>query len=110
MPYSDYLDLTQAARRTPGRPSPSTIWRWCRKGIKSRSGEQIRLDHVRAGSRIFIRPDAIDDFFRRVAEADAPHFDLDTEPVAVTKPRSSKRRHKSISDAKKVLAEARITK
>lgn len=103
-----YLDLTQAAKRTPGRPSPSTIWRWCRKGIKSRTGDQIRLKHVRAGSRIFIKPDDLDDFFKRTAEADAPHFEQESKPTAITKSRSNKRRNKSITAAKKVLVEGGI--
>ena len=110
MSNSNYLNLTEAAKLCPGRPHTASVWRWCRKGIKARSGEQVRLNHVRAGSRIFIKPDALDDFFRRVAEADAQHFDETANPVPVTKPRSNKRRNKSISDAKKVLAVAGITK
>lgn len=103
MTVSDYLDLTQAAKKTPGRPNPSTLWRWCRRGILSRTGTRVRLNHVRAGSRIFIRPDDLDDFFKRTAEADAPHFDQESKPTTVAKSRSNKRRDKAMSAAKKVF-------
>ena len=105
---NEYIDLTEAAKRCPGRPHTASVWRWCRRGLKSRSGDRIRLNHVRAGSRIFIKPDALDDFFRRVAEADAPHFDQESKPIAVAKPRSSKRKEKSVTAAKKTLAASGI--
>ena len=103
MTHNDYLDLTEAAKRTPGRPNPSTVWRWCRKGILSRSGGRIRLHHVRAGCRIYIKADDLDDFFKRTAEADAPHFEQESQPKAVTKPRSNTKREKSVAAAKKVF-------
>ena len=44
----EYINLTEAAKRSPGRPHSASIWRWMRKGVLSRSGERITLDHIRA--------------------------------------------------------------
>ncbi len=70
----DYLTLGQAAKRTPGRPHASTIWRWCRKGVKTRRGDRVHLKHVRAGARVFTKEEWLTAFFEQVAEADVEHF------------------------------------
>lgn len=44
---SQYITLTEVANITPGRPSTNCVWRWCRRGVKSRTGERIHLQHVR---------------------------------------------------------------
>ena len=77
MEAENYIDLTHAARLSPGKPHASTIWRWCRKGVKARSGERIRLEHIRAGGRIFTTAKALKCFFERVTEADQEHFQSD---------------------------------
>lgn len=50
--------LTDAARALPAidgkRPHPSTIWRWCRRGIRD-----IRLEHVRLGHRVCTSREAL---------------------------------------------------
>ena len=69
MDETSYLSLSEAARRSPGRPHAATVWRWARKGIKARDGSTIRLAHVRAGGKIYIRPEALDVFFTAVAAA-----------------------------------------
>lgn len=48
----EHLTLSQAARLAPGRPSANCVWRWCREGVKSKSGERVRLKHMRFGGRI----------------------------------------------------------
>ncbi len=72
---SDLISLTEAANLAPGRPSTNCIWRWARKGVRARSGERVRLKHVRAGSRLFTKTSWMLEFFQRLAEADARHFD-----------------------------------
>ena len=51
------LSLAEAAKELPrvsGRKaSTNAIWRWCRKGIKSRSGQRIHLEHVRLGGKLY---------------------------------------------------------
>ncbi len=70
----DYVTLAAAARLSPGRPSANAVWRWCRKGIKSRSGIRIWLDHVRIGGRIFTTADAVRRFGEELARSDCAHF------------------------------------
>lgn len=71
----DHITLGQASHLVPGRPSTNCMWRWCRKGVLSRGGERIRLQHVRIGGRIFTKPDWVEDFGRRLTEADVTYFD-----------------------------------
>lgn len=73
---TDFITLTEATKITPGRPSPNCLWRWCRRGVLSRGGERIRLEHRRIGGKIFTTPDWLDDFGRVLAEADTNHFDM----------------------------------
>ncbi len=63
---SSALTLSQAARTLPTKPSPSTLWRWCRRGCKG-----VRLDYARVGRRIVTTPEALDCFARALAELDA---------------------------------------
>jgi len=70
------ITLTEAAKITPGRPSTNCLWRWCRRGVLSRGGERIRLEHRRIGGKIFTARDWLDEFGRKLAEADTQHFDL----------------------------------
>lgn len=71
-----YLTLTEAAKLAPGRPTANAIWRWCRRGVKSRGGERVRLEHIRAGGQIFTTSAWLEQFGRTLAEADARYFDL----------------------------------
>ncbi|MBL9149404.1 MAG: DUF1580 domain-containing protein [Phycisphaerae bacterium] len=86
-----HITLGDAAKLAPGRPSTNCIWRWCRRGVLSRGGERIRLQHVRAGGKIFTTAEWVDQFVRRLAEADAAYFDRRdqmpaTPPAARTSP------------------------
>lgn len=74
MHMDNLLTLTELAKRTPGRPHASSLWRWCRKGVKSRAGQQIQLEHVRIGARVFSSAQALERFGQRLAQADAAHF------------------------------------
>ncbi|MFG0331700.1 MAG: DUF1580 domain-containing protein [Phycisphaerales bacterium] len=69
------ISLAQAARLCPNRPSPSTIWRWARRGLKARNGRRIRLHHIRCGGRVYTTSEALDEFFQALAAADCDHFD-----------------------------------
>lgn len=45
MNQTPYITLAQAARLCPGRPHPSTVWRWSSRGVngvKLRTGRQGR--------------------------------------------------------------------
>jgi len=76
------ITLTELAKITPGRPSTNCLWRWCRRGILSRGGERVRLEHRRIGGKIFTAPDWLEEFGRKLAEADTRHFDQCEEAAA----------------------------
>lgn len=73
-PQSAWLTLSQATHIPPGRPSTNCLWRWCRRGVKSRSGERVRLQHVRAGGKVFTTADWVKTFLAQLAAADTSHF------------------------------------
>ena len=101
MSTDDYLTLAEAANRSPGRPSSNAVWRWCRKGIKSRSGETVKLNHVRVGGKIYTRQGWLDEFFAATARADAEYFsrpDTKREPKPI-----EARREKDIARAETEL-------
>ncbi|MGD8453621.1 MAG: DUF1580 domain-containing protein [Phycisphaerae bacterium] len=78
----DYISLAQAAQRTPSRVSPATVWRWARRGVKSRIGKMIQLQHVRVGGRVFTKQRWLDEFFAAVAAADLEHQNRILAPQA----------------------------
>lgn len=71
-----YITMTEAAKLAPGRPSTSCVWRWCRRGVKARDGQRVRLEHVRVGGMIYTTAAWLEAFGRALADADAKHFDL----------------------------------
>ena len=103
----DYITLSQAAKCSPGRPSSNAIWRWCRKGIKARSGQRVRLGHIRVGGKIFTTIQNLESFFAAVAEADKDYFDCPATTPRITVP-TSKQRQRSIQRAEARLALAGI--
>ncbi|MCO6436785.1 MAG: DUF1580 domain-containing protein [Phycisphaerae bacterium] len=101
MSLSDYLTLAEASKDVPGHPHVSCVWRWCRKGVKTRGGQTIRLEHCRLGGRIFTTAAWLADFGQRLAEADAEYFQLaDAAQVAAAstvEPLPRRRRRKQLS-------------
>ncbi len=73
-----YITLKDAAKLTPGRPALSTIWRWARRGTLTRTGQRVRLAHVRIGKRVYTTAADLEAFFHAVANADAPYFEKQT--------------------------------
>lgn len=70
----DWLTLGLAATKSPGRPSANCVWRWCRRGVLSRAGHRICLQHIRVGGKIFTNEAWLGEFFEKVADADAAYF------------------------------------
>lgn len=107
---SKLLTLADASKHVPlhdgKRVNPSTIWRWCRIGIKSRSSDRVRLGHVRVGGRVYTSEEALGAFFHAVAEADLEYFQR--QPVALPKRPTNKQRQRSIKRANDTLAKAGI--
>ncbi len=99
-----YLTLADAARLVPTKPHAATLWRWCRRGVKAKSGHRVRLRFVRIGGRVFLPVGALDEFFAAVAAADAAHFETEQEaPALAAAPepttRRPSRREREIAEA-----------
>ena len=105
----EYITLTQAAQMAPSRPSINCIWRWSRKGVLARSGERVRLQHVRIGGKLYTTAAWLSQFGQTLAEADANYFRLDSKPVvslpAAPRTRTDKQRQAAIEKADRELAE-----
>ncbi len=103
----EHLTLSQAARLAPGRPSANCVWRWCREGVKSKSGERVRLKHMRFGGRIYTTRAWLEAFGLALAEADAKHFERVEEPDEPhATPRRRPRRAVRLSEARRLHQEA----
>lgn len=103
-PSSDLLTLPEACAllgRGGKRPSTTTIWRWCRKGVQG-----VRLEHVRLGRELRVTAAALNDFGRRLAEVDRPAPPATTAPTP--RPPSAAKRAREIADAKATLREEGI--
>jgi hypothetical protein len=94
------LWLVQAARRFPptrlGRPvNSSTIWRWCRKGVKVPGVGVVKLESVRVAGRWATSEEAIS----RFVEAQTPQGDSEERPT----PRTPTQRRKASDRAAREL-------
>jgi len=107
------VTLSQAARIAPGNVSPNCVWRWCRRGVLSRMGERVRLEHVRVGGKLYTTPRWIEEFGQRLAEADAAYFETtDVEPQREPAPkpatRAQRRTHRPRTDQQEAVRRARV--
>ena len=89
----EHITLTEVAKISPGRPSTHCLWRWCRRGVLARSGQRVRLEHLRIGGKIFTTGRWVEDFGKALAQADARYFNLDEQVAEV--PRVRRRRPRS---------------
>lgn len=71
---SDRIGLGEAARILGVHPA--TVFRWIRGGCRG-----VKLDYARAGRKIIVSRDALEDFARRLREADDIRFATPTVPV-----------------------------
>ena len=85
---NEQITLSEAAKIAPGRPSTNCLWRWCRRGVLARTGERVRLQHTRVGGKIFTTAQWLDEFGRRLAEADAAYFELRESDASAPPPRT----------------------
>ena len=105
------VTLSQAARIAPGGVSPNCIWRWCRRGVLSRMGERVRLEHIRAGGKLFTTPRWIEEFGKRLAEADAVYFETASEPEPTPEPAPTparRRARRRLTDQEEAERQARV--
>lgn len=96
------LTLTQATKLLPTRPHVSTLWRWCRQGLRG-----VQLEYRRCGDRIVTSKEALERFGLALA-------DLDAEDAAQARKsphrlsRSEAARRAAIEKAERATAEAGI--
>ncbi len=68
----DLLTLKQAAERVPGgKVADVTLWRWIRQGMKTQSGEVVRLRHAAAGRRMLVSESMLREFFEALGGQDS---------------------------------------
>lgn len=87
------VSLSQATQILPvlgdKNVHPSTLWRWCRRGLNG-----TKLDYLRMGRRIFTSAEALDRFFTVLAEKDVELL----PPLHKPKPSSDNRTKKRVSE------------
>jgi len=103
----DVIDLTEATKVLPKvngkRPSISTVWRWCRKGLRG-----VHLDYIRVGRHIATSKQALGRFFVALAENDTPLPGASVCPRKELSTPTPKARQAAIAAAERRLAEAGI--
>jgi len=100
----ELLSLAEATKVMPRvngkRPAISTLWRWCRKGLRG-----VHLDYVRVGRNIATTREALSRFFNALAAMDEPI----TDPPRIERPlirTTSRSRQQAIEEAERICQEA----
>lgn len=97
-----YLSM-EAAGKLYGQ-TEYAIWRWCRKGIKARSGQRVHLKHIRSGRRLLTTQAWLDEFHTDLTRED--HAGLATG--APIEPKPNPQRVGDVAAAQAELAAAGI--
>jgi len=99
------LSLNDAAKVLPAidgkRPHISTLWRWCRKGLRG-----VHLEYARYGNRIVTSSAALSRFVNNLASADTCLKTPAFTPAPKLKA-TEKRRAQEIQHAKDVLSKVK---
>ncbi len=86
----ELLSLSEAARCVPKlngrRVHASTVFRWCRRGLRG-----VRLEYVRIGRRMATSKEALDRFFNALAAADGEPPEPRRAPKTEKSPNSTAR-------------------
>lgn len=96
------LSLTDAAKALPPiggkRPHVSTIWRWCRKGVRG-----VRLEHIRLGHRVCTSLEALNRFAHSLAEAPQQAAPAADPRRNASRPRTAVQRARDVAAAEREL-------
>lgn len=98
---SELVTIAEFSKLVPGRPNPTTVWRWARKGIQARNGQRVRLPHQRIGRRLFVDVDAAKPFFQAIADQDVAYFQCKDAitPAEIATPRTDNQRQEDAARA-----------
>lgn len=80
------------------------IWRWCRKGIKGRSGQRVYLKHIRSGRRLLTTQAWLDEFHTDLSREDHAGLAIG----APVEPKRDSQRVVALAAAQAELAQAGI--
>ncbi len=101
------LSLSEATRALPPvdgrRPHASTIFRWCKRGLRG-----VHLEYVRIGNRVCTSREALSRFANRLADADAAHGETNIAPPKPAQTRTARQRDRSVARAETTLRSAGI--
>jgi hypothetical protein len=103
------VTLTEAAKLLPAvggkRIHVSTLWRWCRKGLRG-----VNLEYLRVGSRIATSHEAMHRFFTALTQLDEnqPQSSVYKPKCLKKRPRSDAARQRDIAEANAILVRAKI--
>lgn len=101
------ISLADAARAVPPidgkRPHVSTLWRWCRRGLRG-----VHLEYVRFGHRVCTSEQALARFAHRLAEADGNPETSPPKSRTQSKSPARRERQRAVHRAEAELAEANI--
>jgi hypothetical protein len=99
------VTLDEAVARLPvgARRNRSTVWRWRRVGIRG-----VWLEHGFAGATIITSMEAIDRFFRAVADARGPRAPAEQPSNRRSRTESQGKRQSLVTGAEAYLAELGI--
>ena len=68
IPLTEHLiSLAEAGASIPSRHrgkhvNGATVWRWCRKGLRTADGRQVFLGHIRVGGHYVTSSEALERF------------------------------------------------
>ncbi len=108
-PDEELITLTQAAKCLPKvdgkKVAVSTLWRWCRKGLRG-----VFLQYVRVGRRVCTSRPALLRFFTAMAELDrqVPPDTRSLQHPLTRRPITSRQRQRALAEADAVLERAGI--
>lgn len=99
------IDLIQAQKIAPGKPSIASLWRWCTKGIHG-----VRLEYWRRGRQMFTSAEALTRFFTALTERDRYTQETPTPrpSAASSQSRPASKRQASVNRARAQLSAAGI--
>ena len=108
--HEELMTLTEAAKLLPRvngrRVAVSTLWRWCRKGLRG-----VHLEYLRMGRNIVTSRAALYRFFTGLVEQDGLEAERrydKPECLRGRRPVSAQARQRALEEADAILEEAGI--